>query len=312
MTPTTLLLLSAFFVVVVGGIVAGGYFLVLRPAARRANEQEVPDWARGADKKPPVSPREHIASALQQLGEAVPRKDADVKPALRQLIAAGYRTPNAIQIMTGAKIASSVLMAILLGWLGLWWLDDKTAAVAMALACGAIGYLIPERVLDVMITNRNYRLRSGLPAALDLWALGIEASQPLDQSIADSSRELARVYPDLSFELGTFQMELRAGKSRIEVLEEIGVRNREPELKKVCKLLIDGDRFGTSLAPALRNHAKYMRLRSRQKAQESARKVGVKLIFPVFFLIFPSVILITLGPAVIQISTMFENIMQMK
>lgn len=311
MTPITLILLAAFFVVVIGGAVAGGYFLILRPAARRANEQEVPDWARGAGKKP-ASPKEHIASALQQLGEAVPRKDADVKPALKQLIAAGYRRPNAIQILTGAKIACSVLMAILLGWLGLWWLDDKTAAVATALACAAIGYLIPERVLDVLITSRNYRLRSGLPPALDLWALGIEASQPLDQSIADSSRELARVYPDLSSELGTFQMELRAGKSRVEVLDDIAVRNREPELKKVCKLLIDGDRFGTSLAPALRNHAKYMRLRSRQKAQESARKVGVKLIFPVFFLIFPSVILITLGPAVIQISSMFQSIMEMK
>jgi tight adherence protein C len=308
MTTSTLILLMGFFVFVAGSIGASGYYLVLRTAAKREETEEIPEWARDAGKRP-VSPKEHLASALQQIGEAMPLKEAEMDPARKRLLAAGYRSPAAIRILLGTKIASAIVFAIVAGWVGLSWLDESIGAIIAALACGGVGYLIPERVIAVLIENRSYRLRSGLAAALDLWALGIEAGQPLDQSIVDSSRELARVYPDLSSELATFQMELRAGKSRIEVLNEISARNREPELRKVCKLLIDGDRFGTTLAPALRNHAKYLRVRGRQRAQEAARKVSVKLVFPIFFLIFPSVILITLGPALIQISAMFQSML---
>ena len=87
-------------------------------------------------------------------------------------------------------------------------------------------------------------------------------------------------------------------------------RNGEAELKKLANLFVDTDRFGTSLAPALRNHARYLRIRMRQQAQEAARKVGVKLIFPVFFLIFPSVILVTLGPAVMLITSQLKELMK--
>jgi tight adherence protein C len=102
-------------------------------------------------------------------------------------------------------------------------------------------------------------------------------------------------------------MDLRTSTSRADSLRALADRNGEPELKKLSSLFIDTDRFGTSLAPALRNHARYLRIRLRQQAQEAARKVGVKLIFPVFFLIFPSVILVTLGPAVMLIMTQMKQ-----
>ena len=127
--------------------------------------------------------------------------------------------------------------------------------------------------------------------------------------MVDTSAELRLAYPDLSAELSQVHLELRAGRSRAEALRHLGARNADPELRKLSGLLVDSERFGTSLGPALRTHAKYLRTRMRQQAQEQARKVTVKLIFPVFFLIFPSVILVTLGPAVLLIFSQMKNIL---
>jgi tight adherence protein C len=140
--------------------------------------------------------------------------------------------------------------------------------------------------------------------------MGIEAGQSLDQSIADVSRGLRTTHPELSSEFAQLYFELRASSSRASALRNIAARNNEPELRKVANLLIDSDRFGTSLGPALRGHVKYLRMRFRQQAQEAARKVGVKLIFPVFFLIFPSVLLVTLGPACIMMYQQLNNLLK--
>ena len=123
----------------------------------------------------------------------------------------------------------------------------------------------------------------------------MEAGQSLDQSMADASRSLQRTHPDLSAELAQLYLELKTATSRADSFHAFGARSKEPELRKLANLLADSDRFGTSIGPALRSHSKYLRTRFRQQAQERARKVGVKLIFPVFFLIFPSVLLVTLG-----------------
>src|SRR5207245_8757175 len=106
-------------------------------------------------------------------------------------------------------------------------------------------------------------------------------------------------------------LELRAGKSRAEALQQLGARSGDSELKKLSSVLIDSDRFGSSLGPALRTHAKYLRTRMRQQAQEAARKISVKLIFPVFFLIFPSVLLVTLGPAVLHMTKQFAEMIKL-
>jgi tight adherence protein C len=136
---------------------------------------------------------------------------------------------------------------------------------------------------------------------MEIWAISLDAGHSLDNAIVDGALSLRRAFPQFSRAMLAVHGELRAGKGRPEVFAELARRSGEPELRKVCRLLIDSERFGTSLAPALRAHARYMRNRMRQQAQESARKVGVKLVFPIFFLVFPSVMLITLGPAVLRI-----------
>jgi tight adherence protein C len=185
------------------------------------------------------------------------------------------------------------------------------SAVLIGSMCGAgFGFLLPEFILKRMIRARAERIRRGIPAALDLLILSLEAGQSLNQSIVDTSLELREAHPDLSAELAQVNLELRAGKSRADALHQLGARNGDPELKRLASLVIDSDRFGTSLGPALRTHAKYLRTRMRQQAQEKARKVSVKLIFPVFFLIFPSVLLVTLGPAVLHMMKSFTEMMK--
>ena len=116
-------------------------------------------------------------------------------------------------------------------------------------------------------------------------------------------------HPELASEFTQLQLELKATPSRQEALKNFASRCQDLEMRKFANLLIDTDRFGTTLGPALKTHARYLRIRFRQIAQEKARKVGVKLIFPVFFLIFPSVILVTLGPAVILLFTQMHDLL---
>ena len=169
--------------------------------------------------------------------------------------------------------------------------------------------MLPDRILERLARRRVARLRRGLPAALDLLVLAVEAGQGLDAAILETSRGLRVSYPDLAAEFTQLQLELKANTTRADALRNFVDRSGDLELRKFANLLIDTDRFGTSLGPALKTHARYLRIRFRQLAQEKARKVGVKLIFPVFFLIFPSVILVTLGPAVILIFTSMQNML---
>jgi len=113
---------------------------------------------------------------------------------------------------------------------------------------------------------------------------------------------LRRVFPDLAAEFWQVQLEMRAGRPRAEALADLGRRSGSEELRKLAAVLLDSDRFGASLAPALRTHGRYLRTRQRQTAQEAARKLTVKLIFPVFFLIMPAVFVVTLGPAALTFS----------
>ncbi len=201
-------------------------------------------------------------------------------------------------------------MAGLFGIVALLY-DGDPAATLLPMGCGlGLGFLIPDRILASRIRARGQRLRHGILSALDLVVLALEAGQSLDPAIADASRGLKRTHPELSAELAQLYLELRTGNSRADSFRSFGARNKEPELRKLANLLIDGDRFGTSLGPALRSHARYLRARFRQQAQEQARKVGVKLIFPVFFLIFPSVLLVTLGPACIMMYQQLKMMLQ--
>jgi len=258
----------------------------------------------------PSSSRAAVANLFQSIGENFPAAKNEKNPYRVRLAAAGYRWPSALPIFYGIKCGSACFFAGLLGILALLVQRDS-AVIPLPMICGlGMGFLLPDRVLGSRAQARARRLRSAIPPALDLIVLAMEAGQSLDQSIADASRGLKRTHLDLSAELAQLYLELRTGGSRADSFRAMAARNHEPELRKLSNLFIDSDRFGVAIGPALRSHAKYLRARFRQQAQEKARKVGVKLIFPVFFLIFPSVLLVTLGPACMMMYQQLKDLLR--
>jgi len=300
-------MLIGLFLLITAAVTAAGYVFVLRPS--RSENMQLPD-AITVDQRDLPAAQAAVFDIFRLIGEAMPdsRNQAELR---RQLMMAGYRWPSAVSIFMGIKVGGALLLGVTLAWAAMLSRSDVSAA-GLATVCGlGVGYLLPDRILDKLAWRRMNQLRRGLPAALDLMVLGIEAGQGLDAAILDTSRGLRVTHPELASEFTQLQLELKATTTRAEALKNFALRCRDLELKKFANLLVDTDRFGTSLGPALKTHARYLRIRFRQTAQEKARKVGVKLIFPVFFLIFPSVLLVTLGPAVIMLMGQLKNLLEL-
>ena len=297
---------AGFFAFVMAAITAVGYFFLRQTADPRASQ--IPA---GLSTEPSLPPsRAAFLDLFRSIGESFPATKNEKNPYRAKLAYAGYRWPSALPVFYGIKCFSALFAASLLGALALIYQRDPSAML-LPMICGTgFGFMLPDRILGSRAAARSRRLRSAIPPALDLMVLGMEAGQSIDQSVADASRSLKRTHPDFSMELAQLYLELRNGGSRSAAFRSLAIRNREPELRRLANLFIDSDRFGVSLAPALRSHSKYLRLRFRQQAQESARKVGVKLVFPVFFLIFPSVLLVTLGPACMMMFQQLKAMLQ--
>jgi tight adherence protein C len=291
-------MLIAFFFFTALAVAGAGYIFVLRPARAPGIESSMPTQIVLNQPDLPVA-QAAVLDMFRLIGEAMPGGGAQQAAARVLLSSAGFRWPAAVSVFLGIKCGVAMMLGTAAAWAAVTFQPDSSVLFLPALAGMGFGYLLPDRVLERLAARRVYQLRRGLPAALDLMVLAVEAGQSLDAAILEASRGLRASHPDLASELTQLHHELRANPSRVEALQNFGARGRDIELRKFTGLLIDTDRFGTSLGPALRTHARYLRTRFRQAAQEKARKVGVKLIFPVFFLIFPSVILVTLGPAVI-------------
>lgn len=305
MTPTLLIGLFLFVLAAVG---AAGYVFVLRPSRAEGTDVRIPAPI-ALDQRHLSTAQAAVVGVFRMLGEAIPGPDSQAADARIRLIVAGYRWPAAVSIFFGIKCAAAVLMGVAGAWVAMIYRPDLTDALVPAICGMGVGYLLPDRALERLAKGRTGRLRHALPAALDLLVLGIEAGQGLDAAILDTSRGLRVTYPDLAAEFTQLHLELKANTTRADALRNFADRSRDLELTKFANLLIDTDRFGTSLGPALKTHARYLRIRFRHEAQERARKVAVKLIFPVFFLIFPSVILVTLGPAVILLFQQMKNLL---
>ena len=299
-------ILFLFFAFVMGAVTVTGYVLLIRAPQQRASD--IPAMLSSEPALPPA--RAAFLDLFRSIGESFPNANKEHNPYRRRLSLAGYRWPSAVPVFYGIKCATTLFLAGAAGVSALAF-GGNPSGLPVAMLCGAgVGFLLPDRVLSSRIRARAQRLRRALPPALDLLVLGLEAGQSLDSTMADASRGLKSVHPDLSGELAQLYLELRASNSRVEAFRNLAERTNETETRKLSHLLIDSDRFGVSLGPALRTHNRYLRTRFRQQAQECARKVGVKLIFPVFFLIFPSVLLVTLGPACIMMMKQLQNLMQ--
>ena len=176
--------------------------------------------------------------------------------------------------------------------------------MTFALGGLGLGYLLPGMVLARLAKRRAHRIRLSLADMLDLLVVSVEAGLGLDQAHASASaHELAFAYPELSDELRLINLELRAGKARAEALRNLADRTGVDDLSSLVTMLIQTDKFGTSVAQSLRVYSETLRTKRRQRAEEAAAKTGVKMVFPLVFCIFPAIWVVTIGPAAIRFVT---------
>lgn len=239
--------------------------------------------------------RDRIIATLRRLGEAAPQRASEMGSLRRKLLAAGYRRHEAIWIFLGLRVGVAVALFATATIPAL-----IRANVAVALGVAVAGYLLPGMALGRLARKRQHRLRLSLPDALDLLVVSVEAGLGLDQALLRVGDELALVHPELSDELRLVNLELRAGTGRAEALHNLATRTGVDDLSSLVAMLVQTDKFGTSVAQSLRVHSETLRTKRRQRAEEAAAKTGVKMVFPLVFCIFPAIWVVTIGPAAIK------------
>jgi tight adherence protein C len=265
-----------------------------RPVIGADAKQQIID----AGGEPEVNP---IVTILHQIGSRVPSSAAEVADLKVDLIRAGFRSENALAIFYGVRICITLLMLVLCVMMEAKM--PPTLVMKLGLMASGIGagWILPRFFLQKKVAKRQETLRLSLPDALDLMVVSIEAGLGLDQAIQHVARELYASHPDLGDEMQLVTLEMRNGRRRSEALRNFADRTGEAEFRKLVAILIQNDRFGTSMGESLRTHSDFMRVRRRQDAEERAGKVGVKLVFPIFFFILPSMLVVAAGPGLLQV-----------
>jgi len=221
----------------------------------------------------------------------------------RLLLYAGYRSRAALRNFNLARLASALgLGGVPLLLSAREAITPETAFLLMALL-GLTGYMLPRIVVRMQARRRQHTLKLSLPDALDLLVVCVEAGMGLNQAIVRVSEELSDTHPDIADEFRLVNLEIRAGRTRPEALRSLGERTGVDDIIALAAMIIQTDKFGTSIARSLRVHSDCLRTERRQRAEEAAAKTTIKLIFPLLFCIFPSLFVIILGPAAIQIKT---------
>jgi tight adherence protein C len=293
------ILLSFFiFVAFAAGMSYAGMRLYVKP--KEAMERVAGTEMRPSDSTP-IHPSLIFHEIVKRLGNIVPASPKDVTVMQRRLIRAGYRNPNALKILYGAKALFAVLLPGLMIVATLNASIDPTNRFGSILAAVAVGFFGPNEFVRMAAKRRQKQIHRGLANSLDLMVVCVESGLGLDQAIMQVSKELEHAHPEISEELAIANLELKAGKRRAEALRNLADRTAVEDLKKLVAVLIQADRFGTGVAQSLRAHSDYMRVQARQIAEEKAAKLGVKLVFPIFFCILPSLFVVTVGPVVIKI-----------
>ena len=239
--------------------------------------------------------RRAMIDMLKRVGNVAPRSNKEMGKLQQRLVTAGYRSKEALIVFFGLRAACALgFFALVMSSI----VVRPSLPVALA-ACG-LGYLLPSMALGRMAKKRQHRIRLGLPDALDLLVVSVEAGLGLDQAIQRVGLELDFAHPDLSQELSLINLELRAGKGRGDALRNLADRTGVDDIASLVAMLVQTDKFGTSVAQSLRVHSETVRTKRRQRAEEAAAKTGVKMVFPLVFCIFPAIWVVTIGPAIIK------------
>lgn len=286
------------FLIFAAGLSFAGVKLYVKP--KEAIER-VAGTGMSAHDTAPVHPSLLFHDLIKRLGNLVPASPKDVTVMQRRLIRAGYRNPNALKILYGAKAIFAVLLPAIVTVAVFNSSAQQSNKVVSILIAVALGFFGPNEYVRMAAKRRQKQIQRGLANSLDLMVVCVESGLGLDQAIMQVAKELEHAHPEISEELAIVNLELKAGKRRAEALRNLADRTAVEDLKKLVAVLIQADRFGTGVAQSLRAHSDYMRVQARQIAEEKAAKLGVKLVFPIFFCILPSLFVVTVGPIVMKI-----------
>lgn len=231
---------------------------------------------------------------VKRFQQVVPKSPKEMSALRRRMTAAGYHGAAAAVLYAAAEM----FLPFIVGGVALLYLGFSKWYYA--LFAGALAFAIPSLWLGRKTALRKKQIRNGLPDALDLMIVCIESGSGIDQAIVKASDELDISHPALAEELRLISTEMRAGKPRLEAFKNFASRTKVDDVRSLVAMLIQTDRFGTSVAQALRTHAETSRTKRRQNAEERAAKIGVKLVFPLVFCLFPSLYIAILGPAIVQ------------
>ncbi len=249
----------------------------------------------------PAHPSLVLHELIKKLGSILPVSPREAGAIQKKMIRAGIRNPNALTLLYGFKVLLGLLFPIGMTMAVANSTADPSNKMMAVLAAAAVGFFGPNEYVRKRAKKRQKQIRRGLPNALDLMVVCVESGLGLDQAVVQVAKELDQAHPEISEEFAMLTLELKAGKRRVEALRNLADRTNVEDLRKLIAVLIQADRFGTGVAQSLRGHSEFMRVQARQTAEEKAAKLGVKLVFPIFFCILPSLFVVTVGPMVVRI-----------
>jgi tight adherence protein C len=301
MDSTTLIpLITVFLSVAVAAGVAASYLLRVTSPVDRRLRGIGPGAQTGRPGLSELDLTRPSYGSLESVAGLMPKAHKDLSKLRRRMAMAGFERPEAAVLYALAEL---VLPIVFGGTVYLYF--HSTRGLLFAVIAGFIGYMLPGLWLGKRISERRRQIQNGLPDALDLLLVTMEAGSGLDQAIVKVANELVIACPPLAAEFRNMVTEMRAGRPRSEALRQFADRTKVEDVRTLVATMIQTDKFGTSIGQALRTHADTARTRRRQRAEERAQKLGVKLVFPLVFCLFPAMFVVVLGPAILKIIRFF-------
>ncbi|MDQ1613809.1 MAG: tight adherence protein [Pyrinomonadaceae bacterium] len=308
--------LSTFAFITLG--VLGIYWLMFRPASaaterlRRMGETTGGSAVRaGVDLSANAASDDGMAAFAERMAKPfqrlAPPSAAEAKKLQKKLMQAGYRSPNAPIVYRAIQITTLIGYPAIVALGCALMARPLNSAILWILIAFIKGFFLPRYILNKMVKGRQQRVRWGLADALDLMVVSIEAGLGLNAAIVKVGEELREVHPDISEEFELTNLEIRVGRDRDEALRNLAERTGVDDLRSLVAMLIQADRFGTSIARAVRVYADSLRTKRRQRAEQAAQKAAVKLLFPLACFLFPTLFIAILGPAALNLIDSFAK-----
>lgn len=291
---------------VIGVLVFIAIFMIVYAMFGRSNTLE--QRVRQTGDETPTGSRFNLKNLIKgseqifkPLGEMIPRSPEEMSRQERRLVTAGFRRKDAAVLFYGVKLSLAIFFLIVFTIAGKIAINP----ILWILVSILLGAMVPDFWMSRRIRTRKENIQLAIPDALDLTVVCVEAGLGLDQSLMRIGQEIRPIHRDLSDELRLLNLEVSAGKSRAQSLRNLANRTEVDDLKALVAVLIQTDRFGTSVAQSLRVFSDSLRVKRRQRAEERAAKTTIKMIPPLVFFIMPAIFVVVLGPAIITLVQSF-------